>query len=262
MKIKELMEKIELKFPKRNAEDWDNVGLIIGDEEEEIKGIVLTLDVDRSSIEKAIESKSNLIISHHPQIFKGIKKIVCNSSQGEKIKEIIKNDISVYSLHTNLDSTIGGLTDRILEKLDVTNGKILSENLDKTAGIGRYYKLKTVMVLRDYIEFIKKRLKIEEVIFYGDINKEVKKVAIINGSGGEYWRQAKLKGCDLVVTGDVTYHCAKDALEEGVNILDLGHYESEKFFLEQLKEILEEIKEKKSLKVIIAVNTGEIRKIV
>lgn len=125
MKLSEIISRLEEKFPRQNAESWDNVGLLIGNRENEIKKIQISLDVTMRVIENAVENNVDLIISHHPFIFSPIKDINNDSVIGRKILKLIENKIAVYSLHTNLDSTMLGLNDLVGEKLGFVNGKII-----------------------------------------------------------------------------------------------------------------------------------------
>lgn len=242
MKVKEIIRILEEKFPLKNAEEWDNVGLLIGDYNKEVKKIQFSIDVTIETIENAIKNKADMIISHHPIIFKAIKSIREQDTLGKKIRELIKNDISVYCIHTNLDSTKEGLNDYVLEKLGCKNSKILDLFEDESDnGIGRVYSLDNEISLLDYMSEIKSKLEIENIRFITkDINTKIKKIALINGSAMSYWRIAKSKNVDLFITGDVAYHDALDALEAGINIVDFGHYESEHFFYELLTKLLKD----------------------
>ena len=134
MKLSEIISRLEEKFPRQNAESWDNVGLLIGNRESEIKNIQISLDVTVKAVEKAVENKVDLIISHHPFIFSPLKEINNDTVIGDKILKLIENKIAVYSLHTNLDSSEFGLNDFVGEKLGFNKGKIVDpvkENLYK-----------------------------------------------------------------------------------------------------------------------------------
>ena len=315
MRLSEIISKLENKFPKQNAESWDNVGLLIGNRENEIKKIQISLDVTMKVIENAIKNNVDLIISHHPFIFSPVKDINSDSIIGRKILKLIENKIAVYSLHTNLDSTIFGLNDLVGERLGFSNGKIIdsvkenfykvefySKNKEKVelelkkenisfktdlseedikfifmerkeklysvveklnrkslifgeyyinklenkyieSGIGRVYSLEKKENLMDIIKKIKEKLELEviEVSGYDIENAMIKKIAIVNGAGSSYWKKAKGMGADLLITGDLKYHEALDAKEEGIYIADVGHYESEHFFHVIIAKILEEI---------------------
>ena len=239
MKARDIINILEKKFPKINAEEWDNVGLIIGDYDKEVKKIQFSLDATLESIENAISEKVDMLITHHPIIFKAIKDIIEQNILGKKIRNLIKNNINVYSIHTNLDSSINGLNDYVLKKIGISEYKILDLNEEKKCGIGRVFKLNVEKNLKDFIEELKLKLKILNLrVISDDLNKKIKKVALINGSAMSYWKKAKKEKVDLFITGDISYHDALDALESGLNIIDFGHYESEHFFYEILIEEL------------------------
>lgn len=239
MKAKDIIKIIEDKFPHTNAEEWDNVGLLVGDLNKEIKKIQFSIDATMEAIENAVKLEVDMIITHHPIIFKAIKSIREQELLGKKLRKLIKNDINVYCIHTNLDSTRGGLNDFVLKKIGVEKSKILDMNEERECGIGRIYTLEKEVKLIDYIEKIKKDLSIRNLRFITkNFNKNIKKVALINGSAMSYWRLAKAKNIDLFITGDITYHDALDALENGLDIIDFGHYESENLFYRLLEQEL------------------------
>lgn len=239
MKAKEIIKILEEKFPPSNAEEWDNVGLLVGDANKEIKKIQFSIDATLEAIENAIENKVDMIVTHHPIIFRAIKSVKEQDILGKKIRKLIKNDINVYSIHTNLDSTIEGLNDYVLQKLGIENSKILDFNIENNCGIGRLYNLETEKTLEEYIAFLKEKLSIKNIrVVSKDLKTRIKKIVLINGSAMSYWREAKNKNVDLFITGDISYHEALDAQEAGLNIIDFGHYESENFFHEILKKEL------------------------
>lgn len=241
MKARDIINILEKKFPKMNAEEWDNVGLLIGDYDKEVKKIQFSLDATLEGIENAISQKVDMLITHHPIIFKAIKDITEQNILGKKIRGLIKNDINVYAIHTNLDSSINGLNDYILKKLGISEYRILDFDEEKNCGIGRVFKLNEEKKLKDFIEELKLKLKILNLrVISDDLNKKIKKVALINGSAMSYWRKAKKEKVDLFITGDIGYHDALDALENRLDIIDFGHYESEHFFYEILMKELKD----------------------
>lgn len=239
MKTEEIIKILVKKFPDTNAEAWDNVGLIIGNHKKEVKKVQFSLDVTENAIEHAIKHNVDLIISHHPLIFKAIKQINSYNLLGKKLLKLMKHNINVYTLHTNLDSSYAGLNDYLLSKLEVKKSKVISLNENQDAGIGRYFDLDKDVSIKDYTAFIKNKLDIEQMRYVGNnFDKKIKRVGIINGSAMDYWKTAKKLGIELFITGDISYHNALDAKEEGLNLLDFGHYESERFFYELIKEEL------------------------
>lgn len=241
MITKDIIKILEEKFPIKNAEDWDNVGLLIGNPDKNIKKIQFSIDATLEAIDKAIENKVDMIITHHPIIFKAIKNINEENILGKKIINLIKNNINVYCIHTNLDSTLDGLNDFVLKKLNIEKSKILDLDKEKNCGIGRVFKLEEEISLSKYIEILKNKLNIKNVkLITKNKSQKIKKIALINGSAMSYWKLANSIKVDLFITGDITYHDALDAKENNLNVIDFGHYESEHFFYELLSECLKD----------------------
>lgn len=243
MITKDIINFLEEKYPRSNAEEWDNVGLLVGNNKKDVKKIQLSIDATEKAIDYAAQNNVDMIVTHHPLIFKPLKSIVMSELSGRKIIKLIENGLNLYSIHTNLDSSKDGLNDYILELLEVKKYKIIDINAnDETAGIGRMYTLEEKITILEYADFIKTKMKIKNVrVISNDLKSEVKKIALINGSGMSYWRKVKSLGADLFITGDISYHDALDAKESGLHLIDIGHFESENCFSELLKKNLEEI---------------------
>ncbi|MDU1911749.1 Nif3-like dinuclear metal center hexameric protein [Fusobacterium sp.] len=243
MITKKIINFLEEKYPKDNAEEWDNVGLLVGDNNKDIKKIQISIDATEKAIDYAVKNEIDMIITHHPLIFKPLKSIVMSELPGRKVIKLIKSGINLYSIHTNLDSSKSGLNDYILELLEIKEYKIIDINEnDEMAGIGRIYSLDNKITISEYADFIKEKMKIKNVrIISSDIETNIKKIALINGSGMSYWRKVKSLGAELFITGDISYHDALDAKEAGLNLIDIGHFESENCFSELLKEKLREM---------------------
>ena len=245
MKLNDLIKKIENKYPLNLAYDWDNVGLLVGDFDNKIKKVLVTLEANESVVEEAIQKNIDLIITHHPLIFRRPSNITTDTLQGKKIIELIKNDISLYSSHTNLDSVENGLNHTIVSMLGFENSKILEKNKkDESAGLGRIVKLQEIITLEDLVEKVKKSLKVNNLrVVKG--NDNISKIAIINGSGQDFISKAVSLGVDTIITGDTTYHFASDYKEMGINIIDVGHFGSEQivFFnvMKKLKEKFDDV---------------------
>ena len=250
MKLDTIISILEKKFPRSYAEEWDNVGLLIGRKNLEVNKIQLSLDVSEEVIDKAIENNVNLIVSHHPIIFKDIKRINSDSVLGRKILKLIENKIAVYSMHTNLDSAVDGLNELVGEKLGLMFGEIIDKEIRNGVeyGIGRIYSLEKKIEIDYFIEHLKSSLNLTKIIVAGKRKKIIEKIAIVNGSGSEYWKKARVLGADILVTGDLKYHDALDAKENGMIIVDIGHYESESFFYEL---IIKEMKKIQNIEILI-----------
>ena len=243
MITKDIINFLEEKYPRSNAEEWDNVGLLVGNNKKDVKKIQLSIDATEKAVDYAAQNNVDMIVTHHPLIFKPLKSIVMSELSGRKIIKLIENGLNLYSIHTNLDSSKDGLNDYILELLEVKKYKIIDINAnDETAGIGRMYTLEEKITILEYADFIKTKMEIKNVrVTSNDLKSEVKKIALINGSGMSYWRKVKSLGADLFITGDIGYHDALDAKESGLHLIDIGHFESENCFSELLKKNLEEI---------------------
>lgn len=316
--------------PKAYAVEGDKIGLQIGSLNKEIHNVMITLDVTELVIDEAIEMDVDLIIAHHPPIFRPIKKLSTDSTYGRMLEKCIKHDIAVYAAHTNLDVANGGVNDLLAEALELTNLEVLiptyEERLKKlvvfvpishekevrealgnagaghignyshctysakgegsflpldgsapyigqkgrlefveearietifpesiqkkivqamikahpyeevaydiysldqsgtSLGLGRIGKLKKEITLQAFAEQTKQALNVERVRMVGDPTSLVKKVAVLGGDGNKYIHQAKLKGADVYVTGDLYFHVAHDALMLGLNVIDPGHH--------------------------------------
>lgn len=245
IKVNNIIKEMELLAPTYLKEDFDNVGLMVGDKNKEVKKVLLALDCTLKVIEEAKKENVDLIITHHPLIFKRPSSITTDTLQGKKIIELIKNDISLYSSHTNLDSVENGLNDTIVSILGFDNSKILEKNKrDDKAGLGRIVSLNESIQLEDLISKIKKSLNINNLRVVKGKDK-VNKIAIINGSGQDFIGKAVALGADCIITGDTTYHFASDYKEMKISILDVGHFASEQitFFnvMENLKEKFKDV---------------------
>ncbi|MBP2078174.1 Nif3-like dinuclear metal center hexameric protein [Oceanobacillus polygoni] len=323
----QLMEKWA---PKQLAYDWDNVGLQIGSYHNPVTKVLISLDVMENVVDEAIEKGANLIIAHHPFLFKALKQVNIETPQGRVIQKLLENHISVYATHTNLDIAVGGVNDMLADALGIEKNDIIVEtdreklykivvyvpethidevreslgssgaghignyshctfqtkgqgtfkplegsqpfigtenelefvdevkietiipksilhqvisslitahpyeevaydvfplaNEGKRYGIGRIGTLKNKMDLNSFCEHVKKVLDVPALRVTGDLNKKVKKVAVLGGSGEKYIHHAKQKGADVYITGDMTFHVAQDAWQMGLAVIDAGHY--------------------------------------
>lgn len=347
MNLKSIIKKIENKYPLNLAYEWDNVGLLVGDLNLDIKKILVVLEANEKVINEAVENKVDLIITHHPFIFRKMNKINTNDLKGKLIHKLIKNDISLYSMHTNFDIAFDGLNDYFMELmefedskvLDITNNEVLYklavyvptshiesvknallksgaghignyshcsfssqgigsfkplndtnpfigkigevesveetkietivnqkklgsiissmlsahpyeevaydlyklENKGSSVGLGRVSSLKEPIILKELCDNIKEKLNMEHIKVVGDIDTNVSKVAVVTGSGADMIKKAQRKGADVLITGDVKYHDAQDALDMRMCVIDCGHFNTEDIFKDVIKRFLDEI---------------------
>ncbi|MFD3157568.1 Nif3-like dinuclear metal center hexameric protein [Haloimpatiens sp. FM7330] len=248
LKVKDIHRILENYAPSKLKESYDNVGLMVGDMEEEISSILVALDCTLSVIEEAKEKGCNLIFTHHPLFFRKPACITTDTLIGKKVINLIKNDINLYSSHTNLDSAEGGFNDIITEILGYKYFEIIEPNLhlgscSQKAGIGRLVTLDKTTSLEDLCDKVKKALEISSLRYAGDDSMVIKKVAIINGSGEDFFSTCRKMGADCIITGDTTYHYVSDFKEENISIIDAGHFGTEwpalKGFMHILKNEIE-----------------------
>lgn len=241
MKACELISWLEEQYPPKAAEDWDNVGLLVGDDEKEIRHVFLALDLTEPVLAQAVEAGADMILTHHPMIFSGIKKINNHTFTGRKILNLIRHDMVYYAMHTNYD--ICGMADLSADYLKLTDTKVLSvtEKTDnKEQGFGRVGRLPRKMTLRECGEYVKKCNRLQDVRVYGDLEREIECVAICTGSGKSMIKDAMAAGADVYVTGDIDYHTGIDAVADGLTIIDAGHYGTEYIFAEAMEKRLRE----------------------
>lgn len=326
----EIFKLMEEWAPKQLAYDWDNVGLQVGSYSHQVKKVLVTLDVVDDVVDEAIENNIDLIIAHHPMLFKPLKQINVDTHHGRMIQKLLTNKVSVYAAHTNLDAAVGGVNDLLAEPLNLKSTEVLVDsyheelfkiavfvpvthaeavldgltnagaghignyshcafqmrghgtfkpmegtqpfigsqdqlakvdevkietivphnilpktinemikshpyeevaydiyplkNKGETYGLGRIGELREKVTLKALGEHVKDVYDVPSVRVVGDMDKEIKKVAILGGSGEKYASIAKKKGADVYITGDMTFHSAQDAEYMGLSVIDPGHH--------------------------------------
>ena len=360
MKLKSLIKKIESKYPTNLAYDWDNVGLLLGVKDQDISKVLVCLEANEKIVEESINNNVDLIVTHHPFIFSKMKKITTSDFKGRLIYKLIKNNIAVYSMHTNFDIAFDGLNDYFMEVmgfenskiLDITNtetlykvvvyvpkthedkvrealgksgaghignysdctfntygngtfrplegtnpfigkmgnlevvdevkietvvpksilGKVINdmikahpyeevaydvfklENKGTSVGLGRISELRENMSLKELSMMIKEKLNMNALRVVGDLDTNIKKVAVVTGSGVDLAKKAKSSGADVLITGDVKYHDAQDAIDLGMCLIDCNHFESEDIFKDVMKRFLDDIDDINVIKSEVNIN--------
>ncbi len=246
MQIKEIIDYLDLLYPLSLQEDYDNAGHKVGDATQQLTGILVTLDVTDDVIDEALASGFNLVVSHHPMIFAGLKSLVPTNTQTRMLNRLIKNDICVYSAHTNLDNLPGGVSFILGEKLGVRNLKTLKPmcpgkskqqpvqtdaNLvtaEQQPGGGAIGELDTPLPYRDFVERVKRVLQLPMIKCSTNPPSDVKCVALCGGSGSFLIDEAARQHADIYLTSDIKYHDYQKAVGT-IHLADIGHYESEQF---------------------------------
>ena len=174
----EIIKYFETKYPTDLAYEWDNVGLQVGTLNAKVEKVLITLDITKDVVKEAIKNKVNLIISHHPLMFKPMKNVVFDSPRGWIIKNLIQHNIAVYSAHTNFDVADGGMNDVLANVLGIEDPKLM----DEVDNIGKFGKIKRIQ-LESFVSFVKKTFNLETVKVIGKTDKFIETVGISGGSG-------------------------------------------------------------------------------
>lgn len=359
----EIFAVMEKYAPMELAYEWDNVGLEIGSYSNQVRKVMVSLDVLESVVDEAIEKKVDLIIAHHPLLFKPLKQVNVDNSSGKVIQKLLQHNITVYAAHTNLDAADGGVNDVLCDLLEIRQREILLDphvvenifkivvfvpethaddvrnalsengagyignyshctfqttgtgtfmplegtnpfigsknklkrvheykietiiqesklsavlqamikthpyeepaydiyptgNNGKSYGIGRIGSLPENMSLREFCEHAKTKLDVPSLRVTGDLEKVVKKIAVLGGSGEKYYQDAIRKGADAYVTGDMTFHMAQDAWQQGLAVIDPGHH-IEKVMKKAVKQYLDQQLQDTNVEVIISTTNTE-----
>ena len=242
MKCKEIISLLEEEYPKSCAEEWDNVGLLAGDENTEVKDILVSLDATDEVVEQAVSKKVQMLITHHPLIFGSVKQINNSSVVGRRLLKIIGNGIAYYAMHTNFD--IRGMARLNEEQIGLVNTSVLLETGEEDGtpeGIGRVGELPEPMNYTSLAAHIKKSLGIDSVRCYGYGDPVIKRAAISGGSGKSVVSCALKAGAQVLITGDIDYHTGIDAAADGLYIIDAGHFGTEYVFMEYMAQKLKKL---------------------
>ena len=249
MKTSEVIDYLNQMFKPEYQESYDNAGFLVGDLDSEYHGALVTVDITPETIEETIEKGLSLIVSHHPLIFSGMKRITNTNATGRMVMQLIKNNICIYAAHTNLDNLDWGVNGILARKLGLTDCHILKlSTLDSQptaeVGAGMTGLLPHPTPLCEFINMVKETLNIpfirtSQITTSRLHNTTIQKVAICGGSGSFLIGDAKRAGVDIYLTGDLKYHDFQQA-ENKIILADIGHYESEQFSKEIFYSVIKE----------------------
>ena len=240
MLLSEIIAALRELCPDTFAMSWDNVGLQCGRTGKEVKKIALALDATSEVIEKAIAEGADLILTHHPLLFGGIKHVTDEDYTGKRILRLLQADVACYAMHTNFD--VLGMADAAADLLQLSDREVLEVTFEddvSVEGFGRVGILPDNMTLRELAQKTAEVFSLEHVQYYGDPDQTVITCAILPGSGKDEIGHALRAGADVMITGDITHHVGIDACEKGISLIDAGHYGVEKIFIPYTKEYLE-----------------------
>ena len=236
-----VMNALERIAPRHLAEDWDNTGLLVGSYAQKVERILVALDVDDIVVAEAIERSADMIVAHHPAIFRGMKQLRTDLPLGRRLAALLTHGIAVAAAHTNLDITRGGVNDVLaarlgLEKLSTF---ITTAQADGSAeSLGRIGTLPAPVAIDDFAHSVRERLGVSHVRLVRAADRPVRRVAVVGGAGAEFIDTAVRRGADVYLTGDVKYHEAQRAAEQGMHLIDAGHFGTERPVLPVLADLL------------------------
>ena len=234
-----ICESLEELSPKRFALSFDNVGLLVGRYDKDVKTIFIALDATDEVIDAAIECEADMLITHHPMIFSAIKSVRADDFIGRRILKLAKYDISYYAMHTNFD--VMGMADAAADEIDLINRDVLQVTYEDeigVEGIGRIGRLREEMSLIELCDFVKERFMLDTVKVFGDPDRLCNICAISPGSGKSMLKYAIEKGADVIITGDIDHHEGIDSVAQGLCVIDAGHFGIEKIFVPYMEEFI------------------------
>ena len=224
MKVKDVIAVIEEFAPLSIQEGWDNSGLCVGSPEDEVSSVLFALDCTEALVDEAVECGADMIITHHPLIFSGLKKISPDDQVGAAVIKAIKHGISIYAAQTSADKVMAGVSGAMAEKLGLADVQILEEDGEGT-GLGVVGNLPEPLTAEQVIALVKEKFSLKMLKSSKPVDGFITRVAMCGGSGSSLIGAAKNSGAQLYISGDISYH--NFFTPEGFMLMDIGHYESE-----------------------------------
>ena len=223
-KVKDVTKVIEEFAPLSIQEKWDNSGLCIGSPDSPVTSVLLGLDCTPELVDEAVECGADMIVTHHPLIFSGLKKISPDDMIGKAVFKAIKAGISIYAAHTNADKVIAGVSGAMAAKLGLKDVEILSDEGEGT-GLGVVGNLPEPLTVEQAVELVKNSFSLSALRASRPLEGKIERVAMCGGSGGSLIAAAKAAGAQLYLSGDISYH--NFFTSDDFMLMDIGHYESE-----------------------------------
>lgn len=240
MILQDIINIIESVAPLSYQEAWDNSGLQVGDRNAEVHEALLTVDVTESVVNEAISLGCDLIISHHPLIFRGLKQLTGATPQERCVMQALRHNIAIYSAHTSMDSYLHGVSGRMAEKLGIRDYRILIPSVSHAeAGLGVIGDLPQPIDNEEFVAFVARVFATPNTSlrWVEGSCKQVRKVAICGGAGAEFLEQAIAQGADAFVSADFKYHELQNAYQR-ITVVDMDHWVSEHFTREIFEQLL------------------------
>jgi dinuclear metal center YbgI/SA1388 family protein len=241
--LAQTIDLLEQFAPLALAEEWDNVGLLVGDRERNVERLMTCLTLTSATVAEAAREHADLVVVHHPLPFRPVNRITSETTVGRLLLQLIEARVAVYSPHTAFDSAREGINQRLAEGLQLVDIGPLTPSAaldDPVVGTGRIGRARQPMSLGNVAEQLKSFLKIREVRAVGSTESPIEHVAIGCGSGGTFLETARQQDADCLVTGEATFHTCLEAEATGTCLLLVGHFASERFALDLLADYLEQ----------------------
>ena len=246
MRCSEIIKILEELAPHRMACGWDNPGLLAGRRDKEVKKLLLCVDADDETVALAAREGADMIVSHHPLIFKAVKRVTDEDFIGRRLMEMIRSDVSYFVMHTNFDSAPGCMADLAADRIGICGGEPLEAMGEENGilyGIGKTGSLKTPAAGMELARQVKELFGLPFVTVYGEglwEKEPVTRAAVCPGSGGSTIQAALEKGAQALITGDIGHHAGIDAAAQGLMIIDAGHYGLEHIFMDHMEDYLKQ----------------------
>jgi dinuclear metal center YbgI/SA1388 family protein len=242
--LRTILEFLDQHAPLELAEVWDNVGFLLGDLGGDVGRVMTCLTLTPDVAAEAISDGAELVVSHHPLLFRPVQKLTTETSEGGMLLSLIQAGIAVYSPHTAFDSARTGINQQLAESLELTNIKPIRPREGETGpedlGSGRYGDLKSSVTLGCFLDRVKSALEIGTLQFVGDPGHFISRVGVGCGSAGEFLPEAADLNCDAFLTGEARFHASLQARSLGVSLILAGHYATERPAVERLAETIQE----------------------
>ncbi len=241
--VGEILNLLNSIAPFELAEEWDNVGLLAGSMQTETERVLCALDLNAEVIERAEEIGANLIVTHHPIMFRGRKNLREDDSEGKLLCSLVRAGISLIAMHTNFDTVHPGVNDALAETLGLREIQTLACGMC----VGNLTSDATLACFADQTQ----NALCDAVRIYGNGNQIIRRVAVMGGSGADYVRNALEAGAEAFVTGEIGYHRALDAVDCGLAVLEAGHAATEKPAISRLAGALQKAADAVQYKIIV-----------
>lgn len=230
MTVQSIYDLIHAFAPFNTQMEWDNSGLLVGSPVQEVQKVLVALDVTEPVIDEALETGSNLIVTHHPLMLNALHKLTDDNFEGRLIRRLIRENISLISAHTNLDQAAGGINDTLAVRCGLTDFS--------GEGFFRCGTLSVPMSVRSYADLLRENLKTTVRVMAPE-NRIIHRIGLSSGSGGGEWFRAAETGCDAFVSGEIKHHFALAMADAGIAVFACGHFETEEPGIALLAESLQ-----------------------